>query len=132
MRFFSKSKDGGPYSTVTGYWLVEIKGLFSVALLHFGPGSREEYHDHAFDAISWLLKGRLEEHHLNGDVQIHKPRLRPILTWKDTFHKVFSNSDSWALTFRGPWNKTWHEYDPKKEQYITLADGREVVEVLDV
>ena len=41
MKFLSVSKDGGPDSTVTAYWLVEMKGLFSVALLRFDHGTME-------------------------------------------------------------------------------------------
>jgi len=26
MRLFHIGKDGGPYSTVTGYWLIELRG----------------------------------------------------------------------------------------------------------
>jgi hypothetical protein len=33
MNFLNKTKDGGPESTVWAYWLIEIKSLFSVALL---------------------------------------------------------------------------------------------------
>lgn len=111
MKFFSKGKDGGPYSTVTGYWLVEIKGLFSIALLRFDKGSREAFHNHAFHSISWLLKGEVEEYHLTraedgqvsfGEVKNFRPSLKPILTYRSTFHKVISKATSWVLTFRGP------------------------------
>jgi len=55
-------KDGGPDSTVTGYWLIESKKWFSIVLLKFEGKSREAFHTHAFNAISWLLKGKLIEH----------------------------------------------------------------------
>ena len=41
MRLFFYGKDGGQYSTVWGYWLIEIKSLFSVVLLRFEGDSRE-------------------------------------------------------------------------------------------
>ena len=50
MRLFFKSKDGGPDSSVTGYWLIESKKLFSIVLLKFDGRSREAYHTHAFNA----------------------------------------------------------------------------------
>ena len=59
MKLFHKSKDGGPDSNVTGYWLIEWKKAFSVVLLRFDAGTREAYHNHAFNAISWILKGEL-------------------------------------------------------------------------
>ena len=61
MKLFSYGKDGGEESTVWGYWLCEFKSLFSVALLCFEDGSREAYHDHAFNSISWVLSGKLTE-----------------------------------------------------------------------
>jgi hypothetical protein len=59
MRFFHHGKDGGPESPVEGYWLFEIKWLCSIVLLKFNDGGREAYHSHAFNALSWLLKGDL-------------------------------------------------------------------------
>ena len=56
MKLFSKCKDGGKESPVDGYFLIECKGLFSVALLKFNKGGREAYHTHAFDAYTWFLK----------------------------------------------------------------------------
>jgi len=47
MRLFQKAKDGGPESPVDGYFLIEIKSLFSIALLKFNNGGRENYHTHA-------------------------------------------------------------------------------------
>lgn len=127
MKFLSRRKDGGPKSTVTGYWLAEIKSLFSVALLRFGNGSREEYHSHAFDSVSWVLRGRLLEEHIDGNTDKHSPSLRPVVTRRSTFHRVFSIGTTWVLTFRGPWSRHWEEYDPNKHEFITLSDGRERV-----
>lgn len=127
-KLFHIGKDGGPKSTVTGYWLIELKRLVSVALLKFGKGSRDEYHTHAFNCISWLLKGELREECLDGTHNVYKPSLRPILTFRDTFHRVVSVGDSWVLTFRGPWQNEWYEFDPKKLKLTTLTHGREVVQ----
>ena len=52
MKVLYKGKDGGNLSTVTGYWLIECKNLFSIVLLKFEGESREAYHTHAFGAIS--------------------------------------------------------------------------------
>ena len=43
-RFFSKAKDGGKDSPVDGYFLIEIKWLFSVVLLKFNKGHRDNCH----------------------------------------------------------------------------------------
>lgn len=137
MKLFYKGKDGGPESTVTGYWLIEAKGLFSIALLKLDNGSREAYHSHAFNAVSWLLKGELHEdvmvsgrcrasgEYWQGDyTTVYKPSLKPIYTSRDNMHKVSSKGTSWAITFRGPWDKTWNEYLPKEDRHRTLASGR--------
>ena len=126
MKIFSYGKDGGSDSIVSGYWLIEIKPLFSIALLRFGDGSREAFHSHAFNCVSWILKGRLRELHLDGSEQIHKMGLKPILTYRDTFHKVFSEGTTWVITFRGPWVKNWKEYLPATKELVTLSSGRKI------
>lgn len=124
MKIFSYGKDGGDKSTVWGYWLVEIKSLFSVALLCFEDGSREAYHSHAFNCISWVLKGQLNEKYVTGGGNVYKSGFRPVFTYRDTFHKVSSTGRTWVLTFRGPWSKTWNEYIPETNSLITLTHGR--------
>jgi hypothetical protein len=123
--FFKIRKDGGPESTVTGYFLTEIKSLATIALLRFGKGSRENYHSHAFDSISWVIKGELEEHMLDGTINSYKPSLKPVFTKKSTFHKVYGKYDTnLVVTFRGPWCKTWNEYNKQTSEIITLKNGR--------
>lgn len=126
MKLFSISKDGGPDSTVWGLFFVEIKSLFSVALLCFEDGSREAYHEHAFNCISWILKGALKEEYIEGKVVQHRCGFWPILTYRNTFHKVSSVGRTWVLTFRGPWSKTWREFLPSSGEYKTLTHGRKI------
>lgn len=127
MKFLSSGKDGGPRSTVTGYWLIELKRLLSVVLLRFGDGSRDEYHSHAFHSLSWVLRGRMVEHHLDGTIVHHSASWWPVVTRRETFHRVVSEGTTWVLSFRGPWARTWREFDPKSESFVTLADGRREV-----
>lgn len=127
MRFLSKAKDGGPESTVTGYWLVELKRLFSVVLLRFDDGSREEFHSHAFDSLNWVLKGRVVEHHLDNRLREHRPSPWPVVTGRETFHRVVSRGTTWVLSFRGPWKEKWTEYSPKTRQFVDLTHGRKRV-----
>lgn len=128
MKLFSWGKDGGPESHVWGFYVIEIKKLFSVVLLRFEDGSREAFHNHAFNAVSWLLTGSLHELLANHSaVRTYKPSFSPIVTRRTTFHQVRSRGRSWAITFRGPWRKTWEEYLPEIERYITLKHGRKVV-----
>ncbi len=126
MKLFKWAKDGGPKSYVNGLFVVEIKSLFSIVILHFSAGSRPAYHSHAFNAWSWLIRGKLDEYVLNTAVNFYRPSFIPIWTSRGTFHKVVSVGDSWAITFRGPWSKTWREFT-EDQTFITLTDGRKVV-----
>ena len=128
MKLFYKAKDGGPLSHAWGYWLIEWKPVFSIALLRFEDGSREAYHNHAFNAISWLLSGELYEYGKGGNVlRCYLPSLWPIWTPRERMHKVVSKGRSWAITFRGPWRKSWNEYLPQTGQHVTLTHGRQEV-----
>lgn len=125
MKLFFKSKDGGPDSNVTGYWLIEWKAGFSIVLLRFSQGSREVFHSHAFNAVSWILRGLLYETIRFNSSRFLFPRLKPYYTSRDTAHRVYGiNNSTWALSFRGPWSKTWKEYTDDSE--VTLAHGRVV------
>ena len=127
MKFCKYGKDGGPSSTVTGFWLVEIKSLFSIVLLRFDKGSRECYHSHAFNALTWWLIGEVDEHHKDGNIKRWKPSFVPKHTPRSCFHKVFANKTTWALSIRGPWSNIWHEFYPKENLDITLTHGRKQV-----
>jgi hypothetical protein len=129
MKFFFKAKDGGPESKVTGYWLFESKRFGSIALLRFDYGSREAFHTHAFDAISWVLKGKLKERVKDEKDSIYySPSLKPIITPRERFHRVFGMAPvTWALTFRGPWFPRWKEYIPAEDKEIVLTNGRKIV-----
>lgn len=129
MKLFYTGKDGGPDSTVWGFWLIEWKRWFSIAVLCFEDGSREAYHQHAFNSISWLLSGTLEERVLldmrhTTLLRGYTPSLWPIWTPRACYHKVTSFGRSWVLTFRGPWRDRWQEYLPLEDRERTLTHGR--------
>lgn len=125
MKFMSKGKDGGKKSHVWGFWLIEVKSLFSIVLLRFDPGTREAFHTHAFNAFTFWLKGRVTEHHLSGEEKVWTPQLMPKLTRRNCYHKVYAHETTWALSFRGPWQKTWKEHADGVE--TTLTNGRKIV-----
>ncbi|WP_037500534.1 hypothetical protein [Sphingomonas jaspsi] len=128
MRAFFREKDGGAESTVTGYWLFEAKRLCSAVLLRFDGQSREAFHNHAFNCISWVLKGGLTETMLDGSVRRHEPSWRPFVTRRSDFHKVDSDEGrTWVLSFRGPWMPTWREFLPNEDCFVTLTNGRREV-----
>lgn len=136
MKLFYVGKDGGPESTVWGFWPIEIKKLFSVALLCFENGSREAFHTHAFNSISWVLTGRLIEHVKDGSTDQlieyfldYSPSWKPVFTKRNRLHKVSSEGRSWVLTFRGPWGKHWWEYWPKQGKFVLFSNGRRIEEI---
>ena len=128
-QFFNKSKDGGPNSPVDGYFLIECKGLFSIALLKFNKGQREEFHTHAFNAYTWFLKGDLLEEDAGGTFYKYRRKLVPKLTKKEKNHRVIAKEDSWCFTLRGPWDMYWTEYNRNSNQTTVFTHGRNVVDV---
>lgn len=127
MRFFYKGKDGGPQSPVTGFWLVEIKWLFSIVLLRFNAGCRETFHSHAFNAWTWFFFGDLEEEFINGETNRYRRSWRPKFTPRELMHRVHSGGTSWCLSLRGPWAHLWREYDSEWDRFTTLTHGRRAV-----
>jgi len=146
VKFLELSKDGGPESSVWAYWLFEIKSVASVALLRFDGASRDAYHSHAFDCVSWVLRGELREHRLlvnrravtlgtphpfYGSISAeYTPSLAPVITRRDHLHRVDSvrkDGPTWVLTLRGPWADTWREWT-RARGYETLTHGRKTVE----
>lgn len=127
MRFMTKSKDGGPDSPVDGYFLLELKGLFSIALLKFNKGCRENYHTHAFNALTWFICGDLVEQDVTGKIYLYRKSLKPKYTPRDKNHRVIASRDSWCLTLRGRWQDTWTEYSEKDRKTTVLTHGRRIV-----
>ena len=129
MKLFKLAKDGGPDSPVDAFFLVEIKSLFSVALLRFNRGGREAYHTHAFNALTWFLCGQLLEEHLdeNGWIKysFYKRSLFPKITLRSRNHRVIADRTSWCFTVRGPWADTWTE--DTDTHHTVLTHGREIV-----
>jgi len=132
MKFWNKCKDGGPESPVDAYFLCEIKGLFSIALLKFNKGKREEFHTHAFHALTWFLKGDLVEEEITDRLvyKKYKRSLLPKFTPKSNLHRVKANEDSWCFTIRGPWEDTWQEFNLESKIRTTFTHGRKVLSKL--
>jgi hypothetical protein len=125
MRFFKTASDGGKKSGVKGFWLIEIKWLFSIVFLRFSPGTRENYHSHAFNALTIWLKGRVIEDRLDTRTKTEYPKAgRFKWTPRENIHRVEALVPTWCLCIRGPWHKEWREYDPKTNEIITLTHGR--------
>ena len=129
-RFFKKAPDGGKNSGVTGYFLIEWKKVFSIVILRFSEGSRDNYHSHAFNALTWWLKGIVAEERIYTDgtivAKVYSPSFRPKFTPRNNLHRIFSYDTTWAISFRGPWSDTWKEFNDKSGE-TTLTHGRKVL-----
>ena len=126
MKILKWSKDGGPESPVDAFFIVEIKSLFSVALLRFNEGGREAFHTHAFNAWTWFISGDLVEEDINGEFHIYERNILPKITRRTKNHRVIANKTSWCITVRGPWAKTWTE--DTDTHHTVLTHGRRIVE----
>jgi quercetin dioxygenase-like cupin family protein len=126
LKFFKKAHDGGADSGVTGWFLVEIKPLFSIVVLRFAKGTRDAYHSHAFNAVTLWLKGRVREHDVFDQTNPKEWGVGDLkYTPRDKVHMVEALTTTWALSFRGPWHDTWQEY--KNGKLLTLTHGRVVL-----
>lgn len=138
MKILRGKKDGGPESNVT-MWGVESKRLGSILVLKFEKGSREAFHSHAFDAVSYLLSGKLGEIirervvaggdlHTVHRLRLHQPSGVPIVTPRELMHQVHGLvQESWVLTFRSPWQPTWEDWPSASATPNTLGWGRQVL-----
>ncbi len=127
-RLFYTKPDGGNDSGVTGYFLIEWKILFSIGILKFNKGSREAYHSHAFNALTWWICGVADEVRKYPGAVVYREyerSLKPKYTPRGNVHKVVAKTKSWAFTIRGPWEDKWYEY--KNGEKTTLTHGRKVV-----
>jgi hypothetical protein len=129
------SKDGGPDSN-SWVWGLELKNWFSILVVKFdGPSERTVMHNHAFNSLSFLLKGELHEvrctpgplnhytHHF------HRCFAKPIWTSRNTLHEVHDiAANTYVLSFRGKWQDTWEEYNPYTNEFVTLTHGRKKIE----
>lgn len=132
------TKDGGPESTVWAHWLFESKQWGSIVLLRFEDGSRDAYHSHAFDCVSWAVAGGgLVEHRIGGpganlaECYLFPPSALPVITRRAHLHKVISCGRTWVLSFRGPWQARWAEVLPDGqggERPVHLTHGRKEVQ----
>lgn len=128
MKLLWGHKDGGPKSRVW-MWGIESKRYGSLLLLKFGEGSREAFHTHAFNSLSWVLRGRLREKLFTGimhsELCYYQPSFKPVLTSRHAFHKVTGLTPvTWVISLRGPWSKYWEEYLPGSKRRVMLTHGR--------
>lgn len=125
-RIFYKKPDGGRDSGVTAFFLIEWKPVLSICLLRFSQGSREAYHTHAFNALTWWLKGNVQElFYPTRRGRSWSPSIIPKYTPRSSCHKIMADRTTWAFSIRGPWMDTWEEQRGQKR--VVLTHGRKIV-----
>lgn len=129
MRLLAKTKDGGPKSPVEAYFLFELKSIGSIALLKFNKGGREEFHTHAFNALTWFICGNLKEEMYKGNKKRYRRSIFPKITLRNHNHRVIADKTSWCLTMRGPWKNTWTE--DSNDSTTIFTHGRQVLNVIN-
>lgn len=91
--------------------------------MKFNKGTREAYHKHVFDALTWWLWGSVIEHVFNENNEDNNkvekinwcPWILPKYTPCDNLHKIEALETSYAISFRGPWKDTWYELKQIKD-----------------
>lgn len=125
MRFMQKAPDGGINSGVTGFYLIELKSLFSIVLLKFElQENYERFHNHAFNALTLWLKGHIREDDINGTAH-HYFGGEVKSTPRSKFHRVVPFGTAWAISVRGPWLNQWQEF--RNNAFRTLTHGRKEI-----
>jgi len=71
--------------------------------------------------------GDLIEEDINETTYKYFKHFLPKYTPKNKNHRVKALEDSWCLTIRGPWQKTWTEDNTKNKKRTTFTHGRKVI-----
>ena len=107
--------------------VLEWKKLFSIKLFHFHKteGSQDRFHTHAFNALSFLLKGNYTEEVLDGKKVLRLPRNRSKIIFipKGQFHRITKSEGCRTLLITGPWDAEWSEL-----RHIVDSKYQEVVQ----
>lgn len=110
------------------YVIFECKYLFSIIIFNFIESDKvqDRFHTHAFNSVSFKLKGYYEEHILdeNGETLI-VPRHNVVKFFeRDIYHAIGKSNDCWTLLLAGPWKQTWKEFFPNLRKIETLSWSR--------
>lgn len=116
---------------VSEHTLLEWKPLFSIKLFNFHrtDGSQDRFHTHAFNAISFLLKGNYIEEVIEDGrvVRLNRNRSRVLFIPADQYHRITRSAGCRTLLITGPWGAEFKELrsvDGYQFQEVTLGEGR--------
>lgn len=110
-----------------GWWIIEIKWLFSIVILQFTPGCRENFHTQPFNSLTWWMS-EAEEHTPNSKKSL-KPGWIPTYTPRDKLHRINTETTTWAISIRGKWVDTLKEYNENTKTTIEYSHHRKITSV---
>lgn len=130
--FFKKSDVALGEGSVTQYIIFENKHFLSLIFYRWNTVNQTRFHTHAFSAVAFLLKGwywekiKIDEHTVDNFVNVPLvPRYLP----KQYCHAIgYSKPGTITMVITGPWDKTWQEYFPDSDEWVTYTWGRKKIE----
>lgn len=108
---------------VSQFVVLECKWLFSIIIFYFhkSEGSQDRFHTHAFNALSFKLFGKYEEHLLDSEEsgEYHTEERTQIFKYfpRDSYHRISKSTGCATILISGPWNLEWKEYIKGKIQH---------------
>lgn len=116
---------------VSEHTLLEWKPLFSIKLFYFHPstGVQDRFHTHAFNAVSFLLKGSYIEEVIKDGyvVRMNRNRRRMLCIPAGQYHRITRSLGRRTLLITGPWGDTFKELrhvEGNQFQEVLVGEGR--------
>lgn len=111
--FMKKKKIDLGDQSVTELTILEYKKLFSIKLFKFhkSSGKQDRFHTHAFNALSFLIKGDYTEEIIkdNKIMKCRRNRSRILYIPKDSYHRITKSDSCYTLLLTGPWGGEFKE-----------------------
>ena len=131
MKFLSKKRIELGKGHITQYTFFEFKRFGGIWLYNWKTIDQNRFHTHAFSSVAITLKGSyIQEVFKDGGIVLEKVKswLVPRFLGKGYTHRILKAApNTWTLVFFGPWGKTWEEYFPDTNTWVTYAWGRKVI-----
>lgn len=132
MTLFKKKKVALGEGHVIQYTFFEFKRFGGIWFYNWKTIDQMRFHTHAFNAYAILLSGGYSEEIRHSDGSISKNdvenkfKLRYIP--REYCHRICeSKKNTWTVVFFGSWAKTWKEYFPIRDEWVTYGWGRKVL-----
>ena len=115
---------------VSQFVVFECKWLFSIIIFYFhkSEGSQDRFHTHAFNALSFKLFGKYDEHLLDSEEtgEFHVEERTQFFKYfpRNSYHRIAKSTGCATILISGPWKKEWKEYIKGKIQNYSW--GREI------